>query len=327
MKKLFLKTVYITLIIGFILTLLFTSLGIFKLDEINMFTHIESNILSFLLILAFFTFLILIFALCMEFPFYILMWFKKINNTVAYKYEDSGTSIFNRELPNYNSAMAGYIVDYTIEAKQDYIALFIELIGKKIIKRDYEGNKLGEDISISTDRIKLKESELFVINTYKTYKNLTIIDFQNFKNIVQKEAIEAGFIKENSSTFDVIDKLHALYSKKFSNPDLALACTGYGLFFAIILLFIFIPIPFNLIAILAMAILFRYKFGISRYTKLGKIEKEKMAKFRKFMKSQTALSQKDINDRNFEKFIPYAIAFDVNNIYQQKIEDMLKNLK
>lgn len=331
MKKLFIKTICITSLIGLVLALLFTSIGLFKLNEFSMFMNIESDvllkILSFLFIFLFFTFIVLIFALFIEIPFYVWIFFKKLNNSIAYNYKDSGDSIYNRELPNYNSAMAGYLVDYTTDVKQDYIALFTELIGRRIIKIDYNGNKLGEDINKSTDNIKLKTSELFVINTYKKYKELTINDFLTFKKIIQTEAIEAGYIKNNFSANDVIDRLYAFYSEKFSNPNLALLYSIFGFVFAIILLLIIIPIPFNFITILVLILLFRFKFNMNRYTKTGKKEKEKMAKFRQFIKTQTSLSEKDINDRNFEKFIPYAIAFNVNNIYQQKIEEMLKNLK
>ena len=138
------KFLIINLIVSYILSAIMTivmkSAGFFDNNIID--TLIEKVISSeiealiFFLVIGFLCFLLINLT---YFPIHLIKIFLITKNIVNEKYVDTKKSIYTRDLPEYNSAIAGELLDFKTTFKEEYMAGVIELISKGyIIEKENE---------------------------------------------------------------------------------------------------------------------------------------------------------------------------------------------
>jgi len=100
--------------------------------------------------------------------------------------------IYQRDLPKeYNSAIASYIIDGTIEVKQDYKAVLVELEDKGLIYKENGKYKINEEKENLKEQ--LFSNQLVVLNQIKEGK----INFNKFKKAIISDSRKLGYTKIN----------------------------------------------------------------------------------------------------------------------------------
>ena len=183
--------------------------------------------------------------------------------------------IYQRDLSeDYNSAIASYIIDGTVETKQDYQAVIVELENKNLIyKEDGKYKVREENYKLTQD---LLNNQKVVWNQIRERK----LDLEQFKNAVMQDAKELGYIQRNSKL------LLALIIMMFINP-ISIVIMVYMTIFA--------------------------KPYMNILTEKGKKEKDKIIKLKKYLTNYSNLHQLDKSDNNiWGEYLAYAISLQVN---------------
>ena len=183
--------------------------------------------------------------------------------------------IYQRDLSeDYNSAIASYIIDGTVETKQDYQAVIVELENKNLIYKENGKYKVREEnYKLTQD---LLNNQKVVWNQIRERK----INLKQFKNAVIQDAKELGYMDLNTKL------IKALFIMGIINPA--------SIF--IIFYMIFGARPY-------MNIL----------TEKGKIEKDKILKLKRYLTNYSNLHQLDKSDNNiWGEYLAYAISLQVN---------------
>lgn len=197
---------------------------------------------------------------------------KRINN------EDI---IYQRELPNYNAAIAAYLLDGIIEVDRDYDALLFELIERGIIKKDKDKYVIK---NVNESLFLVMESEKYVIKTLNSK-----INKRKFKLCILKDVTNLGLATK--ANLPIIGFLLALL---FCNQ-----------FYLIILGFIYFKT--SLLQELA------YKL-----TTKGSIEKDKILKLKAFLHNFSKLSDvKKLEHNIWDRYLSFAIALDENDFLKR----------
>ena len=183
--------------------------------------------------------------------------------------------IYQRDLSeDYNSAIASYIIDGTVETKQDYQAVIVELENKNLIyKEDGKYKVREENYKLTQD---LLNNQKVAWNQIRERR----INLKQFKNSVIQDAKELGYMDLNTKL------IKALFIMGIINP--------VSIF--VILYMIFCARPY-------MNIL----------TEKGKIEKDKILKLKRYLTNYSNLHQLDKSDNNiWGEYLTYAISLQVN---------------
>ena len=119
-------------------------------------------------------------------PFYILV--SQLNNAKTENNQliSNKKLTYETNLPEYNSAIAAFLLDGVIDVKKSYEALTNELIAKNYIKKE-------NDKYIVIDSNLDLESEKYVLK----YINEEI-NYREFKKCILKDAYNLGFIKKRN---------------------------------------------------------------------------------------------------------------------------------
>lgn len=182
--------------------------------------------------------------------------------------------VYQRDLAeDYNSAIASYIVDGTVETKQDYKAVLVELETVGLIYRENGKYRVKEKIEKTED---LLINQKVVLNQIKTGN----INLKMFKNTVIQDAKNLGYMQLNRKLL-------------------------IGL---IILTFVF---PATIFLILYM--IFAAKPYINILTEKGRKEKDKILKLKTYLKNFSNIGDIESSDNNiWGDYLAYAISLKVN---------------
>lgn len=183
--------------------------------------------------------------------------------------------VYQRDLSDdYNSAIASYIIDGTIETKQDYQAVLVELEEKGLIYKKNEKYNIKDTYKNSDE--KLLANQQVVLEQINEGR----INFKGFKRAVINDAMKLGYVKLNTSLMLV------LFLSMFICP-----------------ISIFLLIYMIISASPYMMIL----------TENGKMEKDKIIKLKRYLISFSNLNDLETTDNNiWGEYLAYAISLKVN---------------
>lgn len=201
MKKFSKIIITATLIIGYIVsglaTYMLASKGFFGsglLDEITKGKLSgELEALTFFLVIGFLYFLMLNLMLT---PIYIIRIVRLSRNAINMKYRDTKEFIYTRDLPEYNSAVAGELLDFKATFEQEYVAAVMELIAKGHI---IEHEKMLS-INDSKPTEKLLKNEKFILRNCQHIRNSNYnkyaINQAGFYKELKEDMYDLGFYKK-----------------------------------------------------------------------------------------------------------------------------------
>ena len=117
-------------------------------------------------------------------PLYIFIFYLNARRWKNNKRINNEDIIYQRELPNYNAAIAAYLLDGIIEVDRDYDALLFELIERGIIKKDKDKYVIK---NVNESLFLVMESEKYVIKTLNSK-----INKREFKSCILKDVTNLG---------------------------------------------------------------------------------------------------------------------------------------
>lgn len=193
--------------------------------------------------------------------------------------------VYQRDLADdYNSAIASYIVDGTVESKQDYKAVLVELETMGLIYRENGKYRVREKIENTED---LLMNQKVVLNQIKEGN----INLKIFKNTVIQDARNLGYMQLNQKL----------------------------LISLIILTFVF---PVTIFLILYMILVAKPYINI--LTEKGRKEKDKILKLKTYLNNFSNIHDIESSDNNiWGEYLAYAISLKVNKKLKVKREDLI----
>lgn len=183
--------------------------------------------------------------------------------------------IYQRDLADdYNSAIASYILDGTVETKQDYKAVLVELEERgKIYK---ENGKYRVKDNLDNIKEKLLPNQEIVLNQIKEGR----INLNKFRNIVIEDAKKMGYVKLNKNFMIVL----------------------------ILLSFVSPTAIFNV-----LYVIFTGGRYMNILTEKGKKEKDKIIKLKSYLSNFSNMHDMESSDYNiWGDYLAYAISLNVN---------------
>lgn len=275
-----------------------------KFFELNVSEGTEI-ILFFLLLGFIFFFSLNMFLL----PLYLVKACFVTAKAINEQYIDTKETIYTRELPNYNSSIAGELLDFKTNFQNEYIAGVIELISKGYIIEN-ENNVI---VNKNKTTEKLLKNEKYILETCENIELITSVKITNEFNKKIKEDMKAlGLYKTNIFIDRIIQ-----YLKKYSKYIfLALyLCSP-------LLLIGFIENQFAVISIIAIIFLLANIIRrMNKLTKKGELEKEKIGKLKLFLEKQTNFKNKTDAEREiWGRYSAFAIALDLNQEMKEEIK-------
>ena len=199
MKKIIFKLVFVTLFI----IMISVSVGdlIVKSAESEDFTYSVNNVvqknfnpveLGIKIGIVVFIILVISFS-----GFYILNIITLVSICRGTRKIKNENVIYQRDLSeDYNSAVASYIIDGTVEVKQDYQAVIVELQEKGLVYKENEKYKVKENII--TDG--LLKNQMEVLNQI----NLGNLNYRQFKKKVMEDAVQTGYVENNKKLITML---------------------------------------------------------------------------------------------------------------------------
>lgn len=312
MKKIFKINLIIALVLTTITILIFGGNGLFDFFDFYFKSEI-TQIIAISLFIYGFWFISLNFAfLWINLPIYFLKVLSYPKKVVDEHYIDSKESIYTRELPQkYNSVIAGEILDFKSNFKEEYIAGVIELISKgHIIEAE---DKLIVNTEKETDC--LLKNEKYILETCTKLNNYSWYDF--FTKI-REDMFDLGLYKENKFIKFIKEKIINMLKR-----DIPITYWEICVFYiAMFLIALMITYNFKLLLILLIA---TYLYTIIWYrknklTEFGEIEKEKIGKLKLFFERETNFKDKTKEEREiWGRYSAFAVALGTNTELKEEI--------
>ena len=276
---LFMITVIISGSIGFIITQFATAPDFTYTVNGVVQTDFDPRMLG--VNVGLFTFFILTFMFA---GFYITNISILITTYKGTKQIENKNIIYQRDLADdYNSAIASYIIDGTVETKQDYKAVLVELEEMGVVHKENKKYVIKNGISINEE---LLQNQLVVLNQINNGQ----INLNEFKNAVIADAKKLGYVQLNNKLI------------------LSL----------ILLVFIFPASLFLLLYIIIAA-----KPYLCILTEKGKKEKDKILKLKSYLTTFSNIHEVESTDNNiWGEYLAYAISLKVNKKLKVKISDL-----
>lgn len=222
----------------------------------------------------------------------------------------------NREINvDYSPAVLSYLMNQEIEPKKDIIAAILNLYAKKIINIKKEGNQY---IFLKGDKEKvLSSDEKYLYDCCLENKKISI---ESWKKSVKEEYLKYGFSKEKENQL----KKEKRYKKIFIILTIIMTLLSYKIINKNELIYLFACFSVSLFLNFIMwvfALEFQRVFIDNNMylTKKGKKEIKQWLNFKKFINEYTLIEERNIEDTIiFGKYIPYAMALNVNKDYKHK---------
>lgn len=217
-------------------------------------------------------------------PFYIFVIYLNFRRKKNNKRIENSEIIYQRDLPNYNAAIAAYLVDGVIDVERDYNALLIELMERGIIikeNNEYVVKDLNKCLLLHTETEKYVASNLNKKVNKRAFKKAVLQDVKNLNLITMGDIPVFGVI---------------------------LVLLFFNQFYLIVLVIVYFKT-----ALLQELI---YKL-----TPEGGKEKDKMLKLKAFLHDFSKIENVEKLEHNiWERYLPFAIALDENDNFLKKNE-------
>jgi len=249
-------------------------------------------------------------------PIYIVIIFLKTKNIINTQYIDLKESIYTRELPEeYNSVIAGELLDLSSNIKDEYLAGVIELISKDYIIEN--GERLIINNEKSTD--KLLKNEKYILKTCTNFSEVTNEFFMKIK----EDMLDLGLYKKSSFLRKSISSLKKIEHNKVSETVIGLLV--FMIFMAIGFIAIFnFKLMFWIVAILYIATIIIVRKN--KLTKKGELEKEKISKLKLFFDKETTFRDKTKEERKiWGRYSAFAVALGANEKLKEEIYEKVLN--
>ena len=325
------KLLLVNLIVAYIMSLFITmslvNAGFFgnslfeEIIRVNLGAKIET--LIFFLIVGFICF----FGLNLIYlPIYIIKILATTKDNINKKYVDTKQSIYTRDLPEYNSSIAGEILDFKTTFQEEYAAGVIELIAKGYI--------IDNEDFIQVDKTKstegLLKNEKYILETCENINsNLYLINNYSFYKELKEDMYDLGLYKKSIFLDKVKNKI--LYYTKNNTEK------TYIIIHMIFIVFIFFIVGFvenfvkNLVFLALLYVIMLIFIRKNKLTKNGELEKEKMGKLKLFLEKEMNFKDKgEVERKLWGRYSAFAVAFGLNTEMSKalynKIIKKLKNL-
>lgn len=241
-------------------------------------------------------------------PIYIIKMFGVAKDNINKRYVDTKQSIYTRDLPEYNSSIAGEILDFKTTFQEEYIAGVIELISKGYIIEN--GDSIQVDNTKSTEG--LLKNEKYILETCENINsNLYLINNYNFYKELKEDMYDLGLYKKSSFLNEFKNRI--LYYAKNNTEK------TYIIIHTIFMVFIFFLVSFfenffrNFIILTLLYIVMTIFIRKNKLTKNGELEKEKMGKLKLFLEKETNFKNKGEAERKlWGRYSAFAVAFGLN---------------
>lgn len=321
MKKFSKILIIVNLVIGYILSAFMTGMlateGLFGsgvFDEITKGTLSgRAEALIFFLVVGLLCFIVLN---LIYIPIYIIKLLLLSKDTINTRYVDTKESVYTRDLPEYNAAVAGEIVDLKTTFEEEYLAGVIELIEKGYIIENE--NELIIDTSKSTESL-LKNEKYILKTCTNLMPNLRVISNYEFYKELKEDMYDLGLYKRGVFLKELKNKI-SYYMEKDRKGEVK---TQHYI------LIMMLPMLVSLIMqnILVMIILYLIILVLIRKNKLtekGELEKEKMSKLKLFLQKETDFKNKGEEERQlWGRYSAFAVAFGINTEMREEIQNKI----
>jgi len=189
--------------------------------------------------------------------------------------------IYQRDLADdYNSAIASFIIDGTVETRQDYKAVLVELEERGEIYIENGKYKVKNDSNNIKEKLLLNQQ--IVLNQINEGK----MNLNEFKNAVIEDAKKLGYVKTNKNLIPIL---------------------------------IFLTFMFPMTIFLIIYILIAARPYLNVLTEKGKKEKDKIIKLKSYLSNFSNLHDIESSDNNiWGDYLAYAISLKVNKSLKVK---------
>lgn len=227
----------------------------------------------------------------------------------------------NREINvDYSPAVLSYLMNQEIEPKKDIIATLLNLYDKKTINIEKQGKQYVFLKGCKEEN--LNPDEKYIYDCCLENKKINI---EYWIKIIKEEYFKYCFSKEKESQV----KKEKKYKKIFTVLTIVMALLFYKIINQNELIYFLACLS---VSIFVNFIMWIFSLEFQRVfidnniylTKKGKEEIKKWLKFKKFINEYTLIEERTIEETIiFEKYIPYAMALNINKDYQNKKLNMI----
>lgn len=219
-------------------------------------------------------------------PLYSLVLYVNINLARNYKRINNKDIVYQRELPDYNCALAGYIYEGVIDSEIDFKALLMELEVKKYLIKSGNTYVVDENFLTSNPFSNDNKSCSYVIDVVRGKENF---NSKKFKKIIIKDALNLKLI------------------------------TGNGWILVLFLILFFTGSILHIFTYLYIATYTDYLEEIGyRFTKDGALERDKMIKLKAFLHDFSTIQEIKNSENNiWERYLPFAVALEENENFNK----------
>lgn len=305
------KILIVSLIIGVILsagvTIFLSALGAFGSGAFDTITKgmlsKEAETLVFFLVIGFLCFMACN-LLCL--PIYIIKFLLVSKEVINKKYIDTKESVYTRDLPKYNSAVAGKIIDFKTTFEEEYLAGIIELISKGYIIENEES--LIVDETKNTEG--LLRNEKYILKTCTNINsNLQLNRNYEFYKELKKDMYDLGLYKKGQILNALKNKIaYYIKTQKKDSKD-----TLKFFIISILVLSLFSMMMGNFILMIMLYLIIVVLLRKNKLTPEGELEKEKMGKLKLFLEKEIEFQDKGEEEiKLWERYSAFAVAFGLN---------------
>ena len=250
-------------------------------------------------------------------PIYIIKALAATKKFVNEQYIDSKESIYTRDLPQeYNSVIAGELLDFKSNIKDEYVAGVIELISKGYIIEEQDALIVNNEKSTS----ELLKNEKYILETFTKFNAGTYLGISHiFLKKVREDMLDLGFYKNRNFFKKAIyclekcDKNNSNKAVKSVLTFTTLMVLGYLIFFHFKLTFLVLIIIY-----ITSVILIRK----NKLTEKGEREKENIGKLKLFFDRETSFKDKTKEERKiWGRYSAFAVALGINEELKKEIYD------
>lgn len=245
-------------------------------------------------------------------PIYMVKLFTVSKKIVNEQYIDSKESIYTRDLPQeYNSVIAGELLDFKSNIKDEYVAGVIELISEGYIIEDKETLIINKNKSTNT----LLKNEKYILETLTTINEETYIKIRKvFLEKIREDMFDLGLYRNNNFLGKII-----LYFKKY---DLSESFSTFLVWLTLIIVFFLFLFRFKLMFFISISTYITILIILrqNKLTEKGEKEKETISKLKLFFDRETNFKDKTKEERKiWGRYSAFAVALGTNEAIKEEI--------
>ena len=245
----------------------------------------------------------------------------EIRNLLYKKDEYNDMQILNRDIDaKYNPSITAYLMEGKIDIKT-LAADIMNLYAKKIINIEKQSinNKIKYKFTVNEEKMRNEDiicSDKYIIDT--VIQNKYKFKFKEWESFVTNIFLNMDMSKKQKNRIEVKTYLVVLLLV-FAVPFIFMLNTGTKLIYAMLYSVMIVCVVGMLVLVFINSMNSKAVDKIDLNEK-GKAEAKKWIKFKKYIEEYTLLKDRNIEDIIlYEKYIPYAVALEVNLNYKDTI--------